>query len=169
MNNNSSNKSRNGYFNQRKRIVKELIVTGLGSFIGIGAVAFLSCQFELPLLIASFGASAVLLYGAYESPLSQPRNVLGGHVLSAFVGTTCYQLMGDAWYSITIAVTLTILLMTVTKTLHPPGGATALVCVMQHSSYFFIFMPVFIGALILIVVAVLVNRISPERQYPKKS
>ena len=82
----------------------------------------------LPLLMAPFGASAVLVFGAPNSPLAQPRNVIGGHVVSALVGVTVYQLVGDSpLAAVSIAVPAAIALMHASRTLHPPGGATAFV------------------------------------------
>lgn len=140
---------------------RQIIITAVGAFAGIGTVTFLSVQEQLPLLIASFGASAVLLYGAPTAPMAQSRNVLCGHGLSALIGVNCYQLLGDGWFSMTLAVTLAIVLMLLTNTTHPPGGATALVCVMQHASYSFILLPVLTGALILLICAKIVNRWRP--------
>ena len=78
---------------------------------------------DLVLVIGSFGASAVLIYGAVHSPLAQPRNLIGGHVLSALVGVAAYKLLpGEVWLAGSLAVSTSIALMHVTRTLHPPGG-----------------------------------------------
>jgi len=85
---------------------------------------------DLSLLIGSFGASAVLVYGAIKSPLAQPRNLIGGHVISGLVGVACWQVFGATlWVAAALAVSLAIVAMLATKTLHPPGGATALIAV----------------------------------------
>ncbi|MCR4962411.1 MAG: HPP family protein [Firmicutes bacterium] len=144
----------------------ELLSSAVGIGGGIGSVAFLTYVLHCPLLIASFGASAVLLYAATSSPLAQPRNLIGGHAVAALVGATCYLTMGETWYAITVAVVAAILLMMVTDTLHPPGGATAIVTVLQHGNYLFVLFPVLAGALILLLFALLANRISPYRSYP---
>ena len=85
------------------------------------------------LLIGSFAATAVLVYAAPEGPLSQPRNVVGGHAVSAFIGMCIYKLSVQwefgFWLSAPLAVSLAIVAMQVTKTLHPPGGATAMIIV----------------------------------------
>ncbi|HSI77294.1 MAG TPA: HPP family protein, partial [Lunatimonas sp.] len=81
-------------------------------------------------LIGSFGATAVLVYGAIQSPLAQPRNLLGGHILSAIIGVSVYKMMPEIiWITAPLAVSLSILTMQYTRTLHPPGGATALIAV----------------------------------------
>ncbi len=146
----------------------EILATAVGIFGGIGSIAFITYVLDVPLLIASYGASAVLLYGATSSPLAQPRNLIGGHFIASIVGATCYLLMGQTWYSITIAVTVAILLMMATQTTHPPGGATAIVTVLNHGNYTFVFFPVLTGALILLFFAVLSAKISPYRSYPYK-
>src|SRR5690606_38916268 len=102
----------------------------VGSFIGIGTIAYVESN-RLPMsdvifLIGSFGASAVLVYGVIQSPLAQPRNLLGGHLVSAIVGVTVQMFLPDIlWLAAPLAVSLSIVMMQVTKTLHPPGGATA--------------------------------------------
>ena len=163
-------------FGKNKVNKKQIFWSWLGAFIGIGLVAFLS-KFVLEgvgltLIIGSFGASAVLLYGAYQSPLAQPRNLVGGHFLSALVGVTVMQVMPDLiWLAAPLAVATAIAVMQLTDTLHPPGGATALIAVIggesiQHLGYLYALVPVTSGALIMLCVALVVNRLAPDRCYP---
>jgi len=124
-------------------------------------------------MIGSFGASAVLLYGAIRSPLAQPRNLLGGHILSAIIGVAAYNALPDhVWLAASVAVATAIAVMHVTKTLHPPGGATALIAVIGGKSihtigYWYVLVPAGLGALILLAVALLVNNIPKSRKYPE--
>ncbi len=138
----------------------------LGSLLGLGTVSFLAFHYQLPLLVAPFGATAVLIYGAHTSPFAQPRNVLGGHVISAFVGVLVYQLMGTTWLSVTLGVSLAILLMLLTRTVHPPGGATALTAILSGQGFMFILEPVLLGTVVLLVVALLVHRCRGGDCYP---
>ncbi|MHB8158513.1 MAG: HPP family protein [Desulfocucumaceae bacterium] len=144
----------------------DLLVSGAGSFIGLGFICLLSVYYSLPLLLPSFGASAVLLYAACHVPMAQPRNVIGGHIISALVGVSAYQLLGGAWWVIALGVTLAITAMTVTHTLHPPGGATAFMAIYNGQSFIFILTPVAVGVVFLVVVAMLVNNLSSQRKYP---
>jgi CBS-domain-containing membrane protein len=144
----------------------DLLVTAAGCLAGIGLASLLSVQYKLPLLFPSFGASAVLLYAACHTAMAQPRNVIGGHLLSAFTGVAVYQLLGREWWAITIGVTLAILLMNVTRTLHPPGGTTAFMAVFNGQNFSFIISPVGIGAVFLVAIAILVNNLSSQRKYP---
>jgi CBS domain-containing membrane protein len=127
-------------------------------------------------LIGSFGASAVLVYGIPNSPLAQPRNLIGGHVVSALVGVTAFQLLNWThlpWLPPAVAVSSAIVAMQVTKTLHPPGGATALIATIgsekiKELGYMYVIAPVFIGASFLFLIALLINNIPAHRHYPHK-
>lgn len=150
----------------------------LGAFIGIGLIAYIqSLQFpplENVFLIGSFGASAVLVYGAIQSPLAQPRNLIGGHVVSAIVGVTVAKVIPDViWLTAPLAVATSIVAMQITRSLHPPGGATALIAVsggtkIADLGYLYVITPVFSGALILLLVALIFNNITKKRHYPVK-
>jgi CBS-domain-containing membrane protein len=155
----------------------EIIWSWIGAFLGIAAVAGVGHLFfagtDLSLMIGSFGATAVLLYGAVRSPLAQPRNLMGGHILSAIVGVACWKLFHQyPWLAEAMAVATAIALMHATRTLHPPGGATALIAVIGsakiHSlGFWYVLMPATVGPLILLVVALLVNNIPASRRYPE--
>ena len=114
--------------------ISEIMWSWIGSLIGVAAVAYAEHYFikntDLTMIIGSFGASAVLIYGAIESPFSQPRNLVGGHIISAIIGVTSYLLLNNhIWLCAAIAVATSIAAMHASKTLHPPGGATALIAV----------------------------------------
>ena len=156
---------------------EEVLWSWAGAFIGIGAVGWLNQRFftgtDLTLVIGSLGASAVLLYGAVRSPLAQPRNLIGGHLLSALVGVASWKLLhADPWLAQAVAVATAIALMHLTKTLHPPGGATALIAVIGSDQvhalgFLYVLVPATLGPLILLVVALLVNNIPRTRRYPE--
>ena len=100
--------------------------------------------------------------------LAQPRNLIGGHIVSAIVAVTVYQAMGRTDLSIAIAVATAIAAMLATQTLHPPGGATALIAVDTMQGYTYVLYPVLGGAIILLIVALAVNNLSPNRNYPTR-
>ncbi len=155
----------------------EIAWSWVGAFLGIGAVGFINFNLladsDLVMLIGSFGASAVLVYGAIKSPLAQPRNLVGGHVLSAVVGVASFKLLhGEMWLASSVAVATAIALMHATKTLHPPGGATALIAVIGSAKihalgFLYALVPVGAGALVMLSVALLVNNIPAGRRYPE--
>lgn len=125
------------------------------------------------MIVGSFGASAVLIYGAIKSPLAQPRNLLGGHVFSAIVGVASYKMFGgDMWLASAIAVATAIAIMHATKTLHPPGGATALIAVIggekvHDLGYLYAIIPVGAGAVIMLAIALIINNLPRSRRYPE--
>jgi CBS domain-containing membrane protein len=155
---------------------KEHFWAFLGSFIGIGLMAYMQSKTllhsDVVFLIGSFGASSVLVYGAIQSPLSQPRNLVGGHLVSAIVGVTVAKFAPDIlWISAPLAVSFSIVLMQATKTLHPPGGATALIAIIGSPKitslgYWYVLYPVLSGVLILLVVALIFNNMTANRSYP---
>jgi CBS domain-containing membrane protein len=155
---------------------KEHFWSFLGAFFGIGIIAFIQSHTlsstENIFLIGSFGASSVLIYGAIQSPLAQPRNLIGGHVLSALVGVTVYKIVPDIiWLSAPLAVAFSIILMQYTKTLHPPGGATALIAVsstgkIPELGFWYVLSPVLSGCIILLIIAFIFNNMTSNRSYP---
>jgi CBS domain-containing membrane protein len=123
------------------------------------------------LLVASMGASAVLLYAVPHGSLSQPWAVLVGHVVSAIVGVTCARLVSDVTLAAALSVGLAIGAMHYLRAIHPPGGATALTAVIAgpevHAlGYQFVLTPVFINALIMVGLAMALNALFPWRRYP---
>ncbi len=157
--------------------LSEIIWSWIGSFLGIAAVAAINSTIventDLVMIIGSFGASAVLIYGAIRSPLAQPRNLVGGHMISAAIGVTTFNLLPTPiWLTSAIAVATSIAIMHATKTLHPPGGATALIAVIGSQKihdlgYLYVLIPAGIGPVIMLLIAILVNNIPSNRRYPE--
>jgi CBS domain-containing membrane protein len=155
---------------------REHIWTFTGAFTGIALIGILNSYFldvsENIFLIGSFGASAVLIYGVINSPLAQPRNLIGGHLLSALIGVSVGYLISAPWLAAGLAVSLSIVVMQITKTLHPPGGATALIAIIgspkvKSLGYMYVLSPIFTGVIILLAVALIFNNITRHRHYPK--
>ncbi|MEC8156008.1 MAG: HPP family protein, partial [SAR324 cluster bacterium] len=146
-------------------------------FLGIFALGFLRHlvhlkQQDILFLIGSSGALAVLLYGTPGVPLAQPRNLMGGHILSALTGVLMNGWIAEPLYlSGALSVATAIAVMHLTKTTHPPGGATALIAVIggervHQLGFLYVLSPVALGALIMLVVALIVNNLTSFRRYP---
>ena len=176
------------YFNRMRGLeatpsrkpLPHVIWSGIGAFFGIYLISVFNQYIftnssDTIFLVGSFGASAVLVYSVPQAELSQPRNLIGGHILSAVIGITVYKYIPlETSILSALAVSLSIVVMHFTRTIHPPGGATALIAVIGSSQihdlgYMFIIRPITTGALILLIIALIVNNISknPNRHYPR--
>lgn len=153
----------------------EKLVSGLGGFIGILLTLLMTKQFvagqDIALIVASMGASAVLLFAVPHGQLSQPWAFVGGHVVSALIGVSCYFLIPNLIIAAACAVGLAVTCMYYLRCIHPPGGATALTAVVAgpgvHSlGYAYVVTPVLLNALILLCVAVAFNFLFHWRRYP---
>jgi len=152
-----------------------ILVAWMGAFAGIAALVLLVALFPSMqlLVIGSFGASAVLLFAAPRAPFSQPRNLIGGHLISALVGVACYRYLPDVLFlQEASAVATAIALMMATGTIHPPGGATALIAVIGpeavHGMGWAYAFPVLVGALVLMLVAIVSNNLYERGSYPDR-
>ncbi len=154
---------------------REKLVSAVGGLIALFVVITISRDAlgfsGASMLIASMGASAVLLFAVPHGQLSQPWPVLVGHLGSAVIGVGCGKLIDDTRLAAACAVGLAIGVMHVAKAIHPPGGATALSAVIGgnavHSlGWSFVWRPVTLNALSIVAVAVAYNALFPWRRYP---
>lgn len=166
------------YVVYRQTIVEPMdhLWTFIGAFLGIASIGLLQERglllTDAVFLIGSFGASAVLVFGATNSPLAQPRNLVFGHLISATIGVTLCKLVPDMlWLSSALAVSLSIVAMQITRTMHPPGGASALIAnigseQIKGLGYGYVLYPVMSGVVVLLLVALVVNNLPQDRNYP---
>lgn len=153
----------------------EKLISAIGALIAIGATMAISLYVVGAqggaMLVASMGASAVLLFAVPHGVLSQPWPLVGGNLVSALVGVTCAKLIADPFLAGPLAVSLAIFAMHYLRCIHPPGGATALVAIVGGSGvhalgYLYVLTPVFLNVSIMLCVAVAVNYSFPWRRYP---
>ncbi|MDL2307859.1 HPP family protein [Desulfovibrio sp. OttesenSCG-928-C06] len=154
---------------------RDFIWSCIGSFAAILILLQLDAMFftgDQLLLLGSFGASCVIIFGAPHSPFAQPRSVIGGQVLSATAGALVYTLLGEhLMLAAPMSVTLAFAVMQLTKTMHPPGGATSLIAgsgqhVVQQMGIWYPLVPVGAGITLLFLIGLLINNLSRNRQYP---
>lgn len=152
----------------------------IGAFLGILTVGMANKLIPLSItdqvfLIGSFGASAVLIYGTPHVPYAQPRNFIGGHLVSALTGVAIIQFLDvPLEFQAALAVSTSIMFMHITRTIHPPGGASALIAVIgservQELGFLYVLKPVLTGTLIMLLIALVINNLrqDEERHYPK--
>jgi HPP family len=147
--------------------MQQILLSYVGSFLGIAALAYLSVSTHYPLIAAPFGAAAVLVFAVPSSPLAQPRNLVFGNFIGALISVIMVSLFGGEPWVMALSVATAIKLMQLTKTLHPPGGAVALVGVMSHAKWEFLFTPVLTGSIILLLCTIVFNNLMPGRSYPQ--
>jgi hypothetical protein len=147
--------------------MQQIVISYLGSFLGIAALAYISASTSYPLIAAPFGAAAVLVFAVPNSPLAQPRNLIVGNLIGGLSSLVMLNLFGSGPWVMALAVATAIQVMQLTKTLHPPGGAVALVGVMSHAKWEFLFTPVLTGSIVLLLCTVMFNNLMPGRSYPE--
>jgi len=155
--------------------LKDRLIGCLGALVGICLPSWVCSMAmggdpQLPLIVAPMGASAVLLFAVPASPLAQPWPIIGGNTISALVGVAVSQTVADPLLAVGMAVALAIFAMSLTRSLHPPGGAAALTAVIggaavSRAGFWFPFVPVALNALILVALGILFHRLA-GKQYP---
>jgi CBS-domain-containing membrane protein len=139
----------------------------IGTVLAIGVLSWLSLHSGETWLMAPFGASCVLAFGVPDSPLAQPRNIIGGHVIATLVGLVALHVLGDSWWVGAIAVGFALSLMQITRTLHAPAGANPLVVIAAHAPFSFLFTPVLTGSIVIVAIAWLTNNARSKNSYPR--
>lgn len=117
-----------------------------------------------PLIATPFGATAVLVFDVPDSPLAQPRNVIGGNLIGAIICVILVHLFGTAPWVMALAVATTIKLTQLTRTLHPPAVAVALVGVLSNASWDFIWTPALAGSIIIVFVTLIFSNLVPVKK-----
>ncbi len=138
-----------------------------GGFLAIAVIALLAQSLHVALVLGSFGASCVLVFGYPDVPFSQPRNVIAGHVLSTLIGLAFVHLCGAYWWSVALAVGSAIAVMMLTRTVHPPAGSNPVIVFLMKPAWDFALFPTLTGALILVLVALVFHNTTREARWPK--
>ncbi len=142
------------------------LVAATGGFLCILLLSFLNDFNEAYIwLIPPFGATLVLVMSAHKSPLAQPKNIFFGHVLSGVSGLIIITLIGSDIYCLGLGVGLAIFIMMITNTVHPPAGGNPIIVILGDQNLSFILMPLAAGSLVIIVFAIIFNKIF-RRTYP---
>ncbi len=146
---------------------RTLLLAGLGAGLAILALCLLARATDTVLLMAPFGASAVLLFALPDAPLSQPRAVIGGHMVATAVGLLVAQALGTGPFAMALAVGLAVTAMLLTRTTHAPAGADPLLVMLTGQGWAFLATPVGAGALLLVLAAWLCHRAMGTARYPR--
>jgi CBS-domain-containing membrane protein len=149
-----------------KHPLSHILIGGLGGIVAIAILALMDGSLEAALLLGSFGASCVLIFGFPEAPFSQPRNIIAGHGLSSFVGLLLLTSFGPTWWALALAAGLAIALMMATRTVHPPAGSNPVIIFLAQPGWDFLLFPTLTGAVLLVIVAWVFLKLSKRSAYP---
>ena len=140
--------------------IKNILISAIGAFTCMLLIAYFNSIDKTNLwLIPPFGASLVLVMAVHDSPLASARNVFFGHILSALSGVLVFYFIGESPVAIASGLALAIILMMITKTVHPPAGANPIIAILGAKTFEFIIMPVAIGAFFIVIYAWVYNKI----------
>ena len=156
--------------NINKQILIKATIAGFFSTVTIGVLTILTYKTALGLFIAgSFGSSMVLLFGFPESPFAQPKNVFFGHLITSLVGVVFVNFIPLPIYiSIAIAVGVGIFLMIILNVVHPPAGGNPIMVIIGSASFDYLINPIIFGCILILLLAILVNKFLLKKDYPIK-
>lgn len=146
--------------------VREAFISGMGGLLAIALVSWLSVASGVPWMMAPLGGSCVLAFAAYTSPFAQPRSIVGGHLIASAIGLLAAKGLGPTWWAMALSVGLSISVMLLTRTVHPPAGANPIIVLSADTDWLFLVQPVLLGSIAMVVAALLFNNLVRERRYP---
>ncbi len=147
--------------------LKKIGLACLGSFLMITVLAFLTDATSTPLILGSFGATCVLVFGYPDAPFSQPRNIVIGHIITSLIGLLFLTFLGPNLWSLALAVALAIGIMIIFRVVHPPAGSNPVIIFLVQPSWSFLLFPVAIGAVLIVIFALIYLNLSRAENYPK--
>ena len=153
-----------------KPILEKALIAGFFSAITIGVLTILTYKSTLGYFIAgSFGSSMVLLFGFPESPFAQPKNVFFGHLCTAIVGVIFVNFVPLPIYmNIALGVGVGVFFMILLNIVHPPAGGNPIMVIIGSASYDYLINPIIFGCIIILLLAILVNKFLLKKNYPLK-
>ena len=148
----------------------EPIVSGISASIVIAFLGYLTLNTSAGIwLMFSFGATVFLVFVLYDLDTAQPKNIFFGHLISILVGILFNEIMGLSFYSLGLSVGVAVILMIYFKVMHPPAASNPIVALFMDLSFDYILFPVITGSIVIIFLAILINKLILKRKYPKKS
>jgi CBS-domain-containing membrane protein len=146
---------------------KAVTLAFLGGFLAIAAIVLMAQGLDIALVLGSFGASCVLVFGYPDVPFSQPRNVVLGHVVSTLIGLAFLHLCGPVWWSVALAVGAAIAVMMLFRIVHPPAGSNPVIVFLLQPSWDYVIFPTLLGSVVLVAVALIYHNLTRPARWPK--
>ena len=153
-----------------KPLLQKALIAGFFSAFTIGVLTVLTYKSTLGYFLAgSFGSSMVLLFGFPESPFAQPKNVFFGHLITALIGIIFVNYIPLPIYiNIALAVGAGIFFMIILNVVHPPAGGNPIIVIIGSVSYEYLISPIIFGCIIILLIAILINKFLLKKNYPLK-
>ncbi len=145
----------------------QVLFATVGAVIAVSALSYVASATQALLLLGSFGASALLLFALPDAPLSQPRAVIGGHLIASLLALGCLSLFGPQWWATGAATGLAVGTMMLTRTVHPPAGSNAIIVFLAKPAWGLLLFSTVAGTVLLIVIAMLYHRATRRHKYPR--
>ena len=148
----------------------EPIASGISASIVISLLAYFTLETTAGIwLMFSFGATVFLVFVLYDLDTAQPKNIFFGHLISMLVGIIFNEFLGLSFYTLGLSVGVAVILMIYFKVMHPPAASNPIVALFMDLSFDYILFPVMAGSIVIILLAILINRFILKRNYPKKN
>ncbi|WP_142247933.1 HPP family protein [Alkalihalobacterium alkalinitrilicum] len=142
--------------------IKENLISATGGLIAMLVISVMAVTIGFPMVLGPMGASCLLVFAAHAGPFSQPRHILGGHFISTIVALSIWDIFGRTHLKIEITLAVVLFLMVVSKMLHPPAAASAIVAINTEAGWGFL-LTILISAIILIAISVAYNNLFKNR------
>lgn len=145
----------------------DTVISAVGGLIAISIISLVAFAFGYPAIIAPIAASCVLIFGAHKGAFSQPRQIIGGHVISSVLAIILLHTIGNHSYASTgLTLAVTLIVMGFTKTLHPPAAASAIVAMHSGANWHYL-VCIICCSILLVLISILYNNLFKHRQYPQ--
>jgi len=145
----------------------DTIISASGGLIAITLISFVAVLLGYPMILGPMGASCLLVFAAHSLPFSQPRQIVGGHLISTFTALSIWNVFGKSHLSIGLTLAIVLFLMISLKFIHPPAAASAMVAINTEAGWGFL-LSIVLSSVLLILISLLYNNLFKNRQYPKQ-
>ena len=145
---------------------QDATINALGSALALGIMLVLAQSGQMAYAKVPFATSIVLVLSAADTHYAQPRNILGGHLVSTLCGLLTVSLFGQGPMVAAAAMFLSVLMMQLTRTMHPPAGIDPVIVATEQVGWSFLLLPVGAGAVMLIGFALVWRRLVARQHWP---
>jgi CBS-domain-containing membrane protein len=144
----------------------DLMISAVGGLVAMSIISMIAISLGYPMALGPIGASCLLIFGAHNGPFSQPRHIIGGHLIATMASLAIWDVFGRSFLTIGITLSVVIILMVLTGTIHPPAAASAIVAINSGAGWGFITC-ILLCSVFLVLLSLLYNNLFQSRQYPK--